>query len=266
MVNVEHIDKVVDYYADGESTTIEIGDIPRFDQEQYDLADDRDFAKFIKDLEGVCRKSFEYRWLIQYLKTYAGMDECSVLEGVSSRDNSGVKVEVHHSPLTLYDTCIAVVRKRIKNNEDMDIFACAEEVMYNHYLKHVGLIPLSSTVHQMVHNSFFFIPTDKVFGDYKCFKEDYYDYIDGEVLDAIDNAEDVTANGNYNDQMQLFNDHKIYIQQRGGDQVAALQAVKPAISDRVAEIKQGVLNTPMQQQKPQRRQLCYIVDNSKPRT
>lgn len=261
MVNVEYMNQGNDYYEDGGSTTIEIGNVPRFDADQYDLTDDRDFAKFIKDLEGVCRKSFEYRWLVQYLKTYAGMDECSVLEGASSRDNSGVKVEIHHSPMTLYDICIAVVRKRIRNKENMDIFACAEEVMYNHYLKHVGLIPLSQTVHEMVHNNFFFIPTDKVFGDYKCFKEDYYDYIDSEVLDAIDNAEDATANNRYSDQMQLFNDHKIYIKQAGGDQVKAIQETKPMISDRVDEIKRGINVVPQE-----KRTMCYIVDNSKPRT
>ena len=255
MINSDYMNKSTYIYKDGENTTVETPQA-YFDGEQYDLTDDRDFSKYIKDIERVCRNSFEYKWLIQNLKTMYGMDECAVLEGISSRNDSKIKIELHHHPLTLYDICIAVVRKRIRNNEDMDIYAVANEVMYNHYLKHVGLIPLSETVHEMVHNQFFFIPTDKQFGDYRPFVESYYNDLDPEVLDAIDSAEEATKENKFSDQMQVFNNHNIYVKQINRNQ--NINNTKNNISERINQIKNNTPNN--------NKVMCYIVDNSKPRT
>ena len=236
MINADYMNKPNNIYDNNGETTLNIDPV-YFDQEQYDLTDDRDFSKYIKDIERVCRNSFEYKWLIHNLKTMNGMDQCAVLEGVSSRNDSKVKIELHHHPLTLYDIVMAVVRKRIKNNESIDIFAVANEVMYNHYLKHVGLIPLSQTVHEMVHNQFYFIPTDRQFGNYRPFVESYYNELDPEVLDALDNAEQATKDGAFNNQNDVFNNHNIYIQQRDFNREEYINNIKPKISERIDDIK-----------------------------
>ena len=102
MMNVECMNKVENIYEDGGTTIVDLQGDHYFDGEQYNLLDDKDFAKYISDLERIVRSSFEYRSLINYLKNTEGMDVCSLLENVSSRDNTKVKIEIHHSPLTLY--------------------------------------------------------------------------------------------------------------------------------------------------------------------
>lgn len=236
MTNPELLNKAENIYEDGGKTILDINSLPYFDAVQYDILDDKDFAKYIKDLERTVRNSFEYRQLISYLKNTEGMDVCSFLENVTSRDNTKVKIEIHHSPLTLYDICLAVFKKRQRCKEDCRIESVAEEIMYLHYIGWVGLIPLSETVHDMVHNQFLFVPTDKVRGDYRSFVNAYYNDIDPEVLDCLDAAE--TATQEYNgEQMQLFNNHNIYINIDGSYNLPFKDHARTVISNRITDIK-----------------------------
>jgi hypothetical protein len=262
MINAEYVNKVENIYTKDGETTLKISQAPKFDYEQYDLDDPKDFKHYVDDVERIVRNSFEYRSMINYLKNTDGMDECSVLENVTSRDNSGVKIEIHHSPMTLYDICMAVIKKRRANKESMDVNAVAYEVIYNHYAKWVGLIPLSTTVHELTHNAYFFVPVDKVFGDYKPFKEAYYNYIDPAVLDSIDAAEEETANYD-GSQMEIFNNHKIYIDKDDNNREKFF-GLKPFIKNRIEDIKSGNNNTHEALKMP--KAMCYIVDNTKPRT
>lgn len=236
MLNVELINKVDNIYSDNSKTFIDIKDYSYFDIEQYDFCDSKSFSMYIRDLERMIRQSFEYRWLISYLKNSEGMDVCSFLENVTSRDNPKVKIEIHHSPLTLFDICTAVFRKRQAKGEDLNITSVAYEVMWLHYIGWVGLIPLSSTVHQLVHNNYIFVPTDKIRGNYRQFIELYYNYIDPEVLDCIDNAEQATKDYN-GDQMQIFNNHKIYIKDSKSNMDN--NEIKQNIKNRISDIKNG---------------------------
>lgn len=263
MINNEFIHAVENTYTDGGETTIKIREAPTYDGEQYEFENPKDFKHFLDDLKRIVRGSFEYRQMVNYLKDTDGMDECSVLENATSRDNSSVRIELHHSPLTLEDICLSVIKKRMHNNEDLNINACANEVIYLHYLKWVGLIPLSATVHELVHNAYFFVPPDKVFGDYRPFKESYYNYIDPAVLDAIDNAEQASQEYD-SSQMEIFNNHRIYVQSENYDNQRFLD-LKPTIKDRIEDIKTGNQSMiPESKQMP--KVMCYVVDNRKPRT
>lgn len=236
MMNVELINTVENIYRDGESSILDINDMSYFDEETYDLLDDKDFAHYISDLERIVRNSFEYRQLISYLKNTEGMDVCSFLENVTSRDNTKVRIEIHHSPLTLYDICYTVFKKRQAKREDININAVAEEVMWLHYIGWVGLIPLSETVHSMVHNQYIFIPTDVVRGNYRAFVNAYYNYIEPDTLDALDNAEQATKNYNAK-QMEIFNDHKIYINHNGSINLPDKQSIQQNIKNHINNIK-----------------------------
>jgi hypothetical protein len=236
MVNVECLNKVENIYLDGKDTVVDIKSMPYFDMDPYDIFDEKDFNKFISDLERTIRVSFEYRQLMSYLKNSEGMDECAFLENVSSRDNAKVKIEIHHSPLTLYDICMAVFKKRQANKEALDINSIAEEVMWLHYAGWVGLIPLSATVHEMVHNSYLAVPVDKVRGHYRLFINSYYNYISPDVLDAVDNIEQWTKDYN-GKQMQVFNSHKIYVNANGSIELPRKDDTKATIKDKIAELK-----------------------------
>ena len=108
--------------------------------------------------------------------------------------------------------------------------------MYLHYLGWVGLIPLSETVHEMVHNQYIFVPTDKVRGRYQEFVNRYYDYIEPETLDSLDAAEALTKEYN-NNQMDIFNNHKIYINVNGSYMLPRKDEYENIIKDRISDIK-----------------------------
>ena len=65
----------------------------------------------------------------------------------------------------------------------------AKECTILHYKLLVGLIPLSKTVHQLVHDSKLFIPVDNVFGNWRQFVELYKDFCDEEQLETLNRIE-----------------------------------------------------------------------------
>lgn len=169
-------------------TTLKFGNIPEFDFITYDLEDDKEFKKYLKDIEKEIRGSFEYRHMIDYLKNYMGMDQCSFIQ-VSNKDNYNVKIEVHHYPFTLFDIVEIVYRKRAASYESLDVQMVAKEVTMLHYKLLIGLIPLSVTVHQLVHDGKIFIPVQNVLGRYKLFVDMYKLYCEPEQLETLDRIE-----------------------------------------------------------------------------
>lgn len=237
MINPETLNKPENIYKDGEMSIIDIKAIPYFDQLEYDLNDEKEYKFFVRDVERQVRNSIEYRNLIQYLRTSEGMNTCAFLDNVSN-ENSNMRIEIHHSPLTLFDIVSAVIAKRIQKREPMDIELVCEEVMYLHYSCQVGLIPLSETIHEMVHNSYLFVPTDIVRGNYQKFVASYYDYINPEVLDYLDAAERLTKEDKLvKKQMELLNSHKIYFNVGGSYTIPGLAQVRDSIKDRINQLK-----------------------------
>lgn len=172
--------------------SIDINDVPPFECEIYNLDDEKDYDKFIKDVERVVRKSFEYREFLNYLRKNCGMNKCAYLKDVSNEENTGIKIEIHHYPFSLYDIVDAVIKKRLYYKEYISVFVVSKEVMMLHYRMMVGLIPLSETVHKLFHNDRLFIPVNKVFGRYKLFVDYYGPFIDNKKLDALDRIEKYT--------------------------------------------------------------------------
>ncbi len=177
------------------SNQINITNLNDFDSEipVYDLNDDKDFKKYMKDIEKLIRTSFEYKVFCRYLRENFGMDKCAFLANVSNEDNNyNVKIELHHYPFSLYDIVNIVYRKRSYNHESLSVAMVAEEVLQLHYQLLVGLIPLSETVHQLFHSGRLFIPVNKVLGRYKIFVDIYYPYIEPEQLDILHMIERAT--------------------------------------------------------------------------
>ena len=206
MINVEYLSKPENIYQDNTSSILEIPELSYFDGEQYDIYNEKDYSRFLEDIKRECRTSYEYRALINYIN----------LKYVDSE----VKVEIHHTPLTITDIISAVVRKRIRNQESIDIFDVCNEVMWLHYSGVVGLFPVNKTVHELIHNGYLFIPLCYISGNWRWFIDKYYDYIDPEVLDAIDAADQLTnewladqsnPNNPINYQNNIFNLHNTYI-------------------------------------------------------
>lgn len=220
-------------------------DIPILDTDDYDLFDDKDKEKYFKDLERHIRSSYEYRNMIQYLREYMNMNSCSFMPNISNELNRKIRIEIHHSPFTLRDICSIVLNKRMKNNEVLFIESVAYEVMFIHYSLMVGLIPLSETVHQLVHNQYIFIPVDKVYGYYKNFVKSYYDYIDPEILDKLDELEKLTIAGTYNNSYKEILEKKyITIDMEDNNQFDQLHDLQELLKQRLNELRGESQQTP----------------------
>ena len=213
-------------------------DIPVMDIEDYDLFDDKEREKYINDLERHVRSSYEYRNMVQYLREYMNMNSCAFIPNITNEVNRKIKIELHHSPFTLRDICVTILNKRIKNNEMLTIESVAYEVMFVHYSLMVGLIPLSETVHQLVHSQYIFIPTDKVYGYYKNFVKTYNDYIDPELLDKLDELERLTIAGTYNDSYKEVLEKKyITIDMEGNDQIEKLHELQEMLKQKINDLR-----------------------------
>ena len=153
-------------------------------------------TKFIKRVERIVRGSMEYKDFIQYISKYMDMNRCAFFLNAGTSDGSGgnkLKIERHHTPLTLYDICDIVLQKYIDKGEPINDLMIAQEVLQLHYEGKVGLIPLSRAIHKIVHNTDLIkIPLWLVSDGYIDFLEEYEEYwiknlmVDFEHIDIKD--------------------------------------------------------------------------------
>lgn len=236
MINPNLMNEInIIYPVDGK-TVMNIKDLGYYSYQQYDMFDEKDFKKYVSDVESLCRNSPEYKTLINYLKNTENMTTCAFLDNVTSIDTK-MKIEIHHSPFTLYDITMAVIKKRMAQNMSLAIWDVSEEIMWLHYMGYVGLVPLSETVHKAVHNGYVFVPTNIVRGNYKEFVNIYEDYLDPEDVDILKAIEEATEIYN-GDQMSLFNPHKIYINNEGINySLPSMKLVQDVLRAKISMIK-----------------------------
>ena len=172
MINPVNLIKLDDA-KDGNGRTFHIGELPDYEQEDYDLSNPKDFDRYIKDVKSEVRGSFEYREMVKCLREYGGMDRSGISPNISNTDSKHVKIEIHHTPFVLEDIVRIVYEKRLHNHEDLSVQMVAKEVMECHYRCIVGLYPLTATEHELVHNGYLFIPPSEVFGRYDLFMQQY---------------------------------------------------------------------------------------------
>lgn len=170
-------------------SNISIKEVPEFETECWCLEDDKEYEKFVKEVEKQVRRSFEYRKFIAYLRENMQMNQCAFLKGVTNEESFNIKIEIHHYPFSLRDIVEIVMRKRKYYNESMSVQMVSKEVMQLHYKLLVGLIPLSETVHELAHNSRIFVPSDKVIGRYNIFVEYYKPFCDPDQLETLERIE-----------------------------------------------------------------------------
>ena len=167
------------YELEAPPAVIEMKDIPEYNFQDYDLADEKQFKKYIQNVERDVRGSFEYKSMINYLREYMDMNQCAFYKNINNIDNPKVHIEIHHEPLSLYDICIIVYNKRVAFHESIEEEWVAKEVMYLHYNLMVGLIPLAETVHELVHSGKIFIPLQFIDIGFNDFYNEYMDTIKG---------------------------------------------------------------------------------------
>ena len=196
--------------------------IPSYDTEDYDLFNEKDFKKYIDDIERTIRSSREYREAVQYMRKFINMNTSLFFQNINNIETTKIKIELHHYPFTLYDIVLTVFNKRSRLQEPLDIELVAKEVAYLHYFLIIGLVPLSRTEHKLVHNQALFIPlklNDKpiVLGDYNKFIEMYERDIPEDAMVRFNTYKDLTKNYNQVINTEILKISPTYLQLPGSD-------------------------------------------------
>lgn len=166
----------VSYQKNDNIEVVVMKDVPEMEY-TVSVNTDNEKHRLITRIERIVRSSGEYRDYIAFLRQNIGMDACAFFNNVSKQTNRKIKIEVHHTPLTLYDIVKIVLEKYIQTGEVLDDLMIAEEVVKIHYNNQVGLIPLSKTLHEVVHNSEkLTLPMYMIFGNYTKFLREYEEY------------------------------------------------------------------------------------------
>lgn len=224
---------------------LNLDNIPEYDIEEYQIFDDKGFKKYMQDLEREVRGSFEYREMIKYLKNFSGMSYSAMYENINNLESSKIKIEIHHSPFTLYDICTIVMNKRLANDESLELEMVAKEIMMLHYKAMVGLLPLTQTEHELVHNGYLFVPSNIVRGNYRAFSNLYENYMTAEQLDVLDRIEEFTDIYNSNDYKAILHQNNIYINPGNAYTLPIFNDLKQVLSTRVQEIKDNAYMLPI---------------------
>lgn len=140
---------------------------------------DTEKTNIVKHTEALVRSSMEYADYIAYLRANVGMDACAFFNNISKANSKKIRIEVHHAPLTLYDITKLVLDRAIRTGEEVNCMLLAEQVTEIHYMNQVGLIPLSKTLHEVVHNSDkLVIPLYMIYGDFRAFLDMFSEELD----------------------------------------------------------------------------------------
>ena len=128
--------------------------------------------KYIKYIERLIRSSYEYKTYIGILKNDMDLTQCRFIKEADIVDSPKISLEMHHYPYTLYEL-VAYHMDYIENTEDVaetyNPFRIAYDIMKMHYEGKVGLVPLSLSAHELVHEGELFIPltSEYVFGNWE---------------------------------------------------------------------------------------------------
>ena len=163
---------------------VRLDELPVRPTPKYNTPKDRE--KFIKTCEIVIRKSNEYKDYIKFLKENLNMNECAILSNIKSGNGKRYRIEIHHEPFTLFDIVETVINRRLENGESIGALKVADEVMDLHYSGMVGLIPLTTTMHELVHNGRIFIPLQFIYHKYDEFFKEYEPYMNSALVEKLE--------------------------------------------------------------------------------
>ena len=163
---------------------VNIDELPTRPLPKYNTPRDRE--KYIKTCEIVIRKSQEYKDYVRFLRENLNMDECIVLSNLKSSSGNRYRIEIHHEPFTLFDIVETVINRRLAEGESISALKVADEVMDLHYSGLVGLVPLTVTMHELVHNGRIFIPLQFIYHKYNEFFKEYEEYMNSTLIEKIE--------------------------------------------------------------------------------
>lgn len=256
-VNLLKVDNIIN--TNGKIFNLDF--LPEYDIEDYSIEDDKEFEKYVKDIERSVRNSFEYKEFIYYIKTFCNMNYSGLNPNLISNPDSKIKIEIHHTPFTLYDIVKIVISKRKFFNENLSLEMVAKEVMELHYRQVIGLYPLSKTEHELVHAGYLFIPVQKVLGRYDIFRSMYNQFMDKDLKDTLDNIEEFSKScANDVDQFNILQQSNIYIDAKNVYSLPIMSKLLDRLQYRVNEIKDNMYTLPKYEPKEKKQAIHFMKE------
>jgi hypothetical protein len=123
----------------------------------------------------------------------------------------------------------------------------------------VGLIPLSTTVHELVGNNYVFVPTTHVFGKYKEFVERYDEFIDPELKAILARIEEATLAYDETRAHDLLQRHYIYLN-IGDQQLPTYESIIQMMKDRIDDINASYRAKPEEKPTGLRKPFILVSD------
>lgn len=221
--------------------SIQIKSLPDYCIQDWDLSDSKQLYKFFYYIERIVRQSHSYKRLINFLREHVDMNCCSFYKNINNIDTNSIHIEIHHEPFTLFDIVNIVYSKRLALHEPLTENQIAKEVLWNHYRMAVGLIPLSETVHELVHNGFIFIPTTSIFGYYKKFYEDYKDFIDPSVQRTLLNNEQASLEYDFQKNTKVLTMKTMFIDPSGAYNFPNTEDIVNLMKEKIEDSDKSIL-------------------------
>ena len=137
---------------------------------EYLKDDQKAKNKYIKYLERLARSSYELRNYLSLLRENVEMTKCTLLNGVSSED---ARIELHHFPFTMYDIARIILDDALEKQDDVTSFQLVGRIVAEHYQGNIGLVPLSVTAHELVHDGKLTVSLKSVNGNWQAFAKKY---------------------------------------------------------------------------------------------
>ncbi|QQO92450.1 hypothetical protein CPT_Machias_056 [Staphylococcus phage Machias] len=140
----------------------------------FEIESENSLKKFIKNVEGLVRRSNEYKKYLSILKEEYNLKNDIIMSNITE---DMATTEYHHFPFTLYEIVEIVTNKAIMEDEQFTSIDIAERVLKLHFENKVGLVLLTKTNHQLAHAGKIIIPLSSIFGKVNEFVSYYKDYI-----------------------------------------------------------------------------------------
>lgn len=160
--------------------------------------------KMVAYLKRMVRSSWEYKNYMSNFKDNLGMTSCKVFNMIDINDIK-VGLEIHHTPFAMETIVMAVINRMVaENGYPIDPKDVSEEVMRLHYDGVVGLIPLTTTIHEAVHSGSVYIKPRDIYGDYQKFFEQYEEYLSEDAIRHYNNVISLSE-----EEIDLYNKEKL---------------------------------------------------------
>lgn len=157
------------------------------------ITTDKQRVKLIMTIERLIRQNIDYKDIITFMRKNINMDQCEFFENFKAGKRRGM-IEIHHAPFDLFSIVEVVMTKMEKEIGYIDEYPVADEVLRMHYEGLIGLIPLSITCHQLVHEGKLIVPLNCVYGRFVEFTNRYYDELGEDRLAMLNENIQLTKN------------------------------------------------------------------------